>query len=139
MGASLHPNMWEVTKWKSADEVRLAKAFLMTHGAKYQALAPHPELLSVFKTGNTLQEGWAYCLRTDDKKLFKLYFEKNAMRPDLSGALPNTAYKAQWFDPRTGEWSNAGDGTLTSNAQGLIVLPAYPTSTDDWCMSLSLD
>jgi len=70
-----------------------------------------PGLLSVFKgdapawvgTGRNRvapQEGWAYCMRTDEQKHFKLYFERNAARPDLSGALPQCVYKAQWFDPR---------------------------------------
>jgi hypothetical protein len=76
-------------------------------------------------------------MRTDDKRHFKLYFERNAARPDLSGALPSTAYKAQWFDPRTGAWSEAGAGTITSDAQGRIALPACPTSADDWGLGLS--
>ena len=129
--------MWISIKWSTANELRYAKAFMMTHGARYQDLAPHREFLSVFKTGNMLQEGWAYCMRTDDKKLFKLYLEKGAARPDLSGALPNAAYKAQWFDPRTGAWNKAGNGALTSDAEGRIVLPACPTSGDDWGMSMS--
>ncbi len=134
--ASKYPNMWVSVKWRSADEVHLAKDFMVTPPGRYQDLAPHPEFLSVSKTGKVPQEGWAYCMRTDDKTLFKLYFEKNAARPDLSGASPNAEYKAQWYDPRTGAWSNAGDGTLTSDAQGRITLPACPTSTDDWGLSL---
>jgi hypothetical protein len=142
-------NMWVSIKWQSANEMRLAPAFLMADGTNYQDLVPHRELLSVFKTGNdpawvgvretrtAPQEKWAYCTRTDDKKHFKMYFERNVTRPDLSGALPNTVYKARWFDPRTGAWSNAGEGTLASDAQGKIVLPACPTSADDWGLSLS--
>jgi hypothetical protein len=76
-------------------------------------------------------------MRTDDRQLFKIYFQKGAAHPDLSGALPNTAYKAQWLDPRTGAWSNAGNGTLTSDAQGRIVLPPFFTSSDDWALSLA--
>lgn len=133
------PNMWVAVKWQSANEVRLVTKFLMTHGAKYQDLVPHRELLSVFKTGTWPTEGWAFLMRTDDKQLFKLYFQKNAKRPDLSGALPSAVYKAQWFDPRTGAWSPVGNGTLTSDAQGVIALPATPTATDDWALSLSRD
>jgi hypothetical protein len=129
--------MWIAAKWQSANEVRFVPKFMMTHGAKYQDLVPHRELLSVFKTGNFPVEGWAFLMRTDDKQLFKVYFQKRAAHPDLSGALPNTAYKAQWFDPRTGAWSNAGNGTITSDGQGRIVIPAFPTSDDDWALSLS--
>jgi hypothetical protein len=131
------PNMWVSIKWQSANEVQLVPKFLMTAGAKYQDLAPHPELLSVSKTGDWPTEGWAFLMRTDDKQLFKLYFEQRAAHPDLSGALPNTSYKAQWFDPRTGAWSNAGDGTLTADSQGRIILPAFPTADGDWALSLS--
>ena len=142
-------NMWVSIKWQSANEVRLAPAFLMADGTNYPDLAPHRELLSVFKTGrdpawigfretgSAPQEGWAYCMRTDDKRHFKLYFERNVTRPDLSGALPDSVYRARWFDPRSGAWSNAGEGTLTSDSQGKIVLPACPTAADDWGLSLS--
>lgn len=131
------PNMWVTIKWQSANEVQLAKTFMMTHGAKYQDLAPQRELLSVFKTGNWPTEGWAFLMRTDDKQLFKIYFQKQAAHADVSGAIPNTAYKAQWFDPRSGAWSHAGSGTLTADGEGRIVLPAIPTAHDDWALSLS--
>lgn len=131
------PNMWISVKWQSANEVQFARKFIMTHGAKYQDLVPHRELLSVFKIGNWPTEGWAFLMRTDDQQLFKLYFQKYAARPDLSGALPKSVYKARWFDPRTGEWSNVGDGTLTADAQGKIVLPETPNSSEDWGLSLS--
>lgn len=143
------PKMWEAIMWPSANEVRLAPAFLMADGVNYQDLVPHRELLSVFKSGpkgaraywqnakNLPQEGWAYCMRTDDKRFFKLYFERKAPLPTLSGARPGAAYKAKWFDPRTGAWSNAGAGNLTADAQGIITLPPVPTVTDDWGLSLA--
>jgi hypothetical protein len=132
------PNMWVAVKWQSANEVQYASKFLMTHGAKYQDLAPHRELLSVFKTGDWPTEGWAFLMRTDDKQLFKLYFQRKAAHPDLSGALPNTEYKAQWFDPRTGDWSNADSGKLRSDTLGRIAIPPLPTPNDDWALSLSI-
>jgi hypothetical protein len=131
------PNMWQSSTWKSSGETQFAAKFLMTHGAKYQDLAPHPEFLSVSKTGDWPTSGWAFLLRTEDKQLFKVYFQRKAAHPDISGALPNTSYKAQWFDPRTGAWSNAGSGTLKADAQGRIAIPAFPTADDDWALSLS--
>ena len=142
-------NMWVSIKWQSANEVPLAERFLAADGVRLQDLVPHRELLSVYKTGadrawagygktsDIRQEGWAYCMRTDDRRHFRLYFERNAARPDLSGAQPDSVYEAKWFDPRTGAWSKAGDGTLRSDAQGRIALPAWPTTADDWGMSLS--
>ena len=142
-------NMWVSIKWQAANEAPLAGRFLEADGVRVQDLVPRRELLSVSKTGadakfvhysdtsKILQEGWAYCMRTDDKRHFKLYFERHAARPDLSGALPDTSYEAKWFDPRTGEWSKAAGGTLASDALGRIALPACPTGADDWGLSLS--
>jgi hypothetical protein len=144
-------NMWVSIRWQSAAEVPLAGRFLMAEGVRPQDLVPRRELLSVSRTGteekfvhydNTskiLQEGWAYCLRTDDRRNFRIYFERNVTRPDLSGALPDASYRAQWFNPRTGEWASAAGGTLRSDAQGRIVLPAVPSASDDWGLSLSQD
>lgn len=142
-------NMWVSILWRAAEEVPLAGRFLTAGGVRVQDLAPHRELLSVSKTGTdakfvhysdtskVLQEGWAYCLRTADKRHFKLYFERNAVRPDLSGALPGTTYEAKWFDPRTGEWREAASGALESDGHGRMALPVCPTVTDDWGLSLS--
>ena len=51
--------------------------------------------------------------------------------------MPGSVYKAQWFDPRTGEWSAAGGGRLKSDAQGRLELPAVPDSSEDWRVSLT--
>ena len=131
-----HPLMWVSVTWNAASQAQHAGTFMLTHGNKYWDLLPHKELLSPAWNSTPY---WAYCMRTDDKQLFKLYFEKNAARTDLSGALPNTAYKAQWFNPRTGTWTNVGDsGTVKSGDDGVIPLPACP-STEDWCLSLSTE
>jgi hypothetical protein len=143
-------NMWVSITWQAANEVPLTEKFLTEGGVRVQDLVPHRELLSVSKTGTDakfvhfsdttkiLQEGWSYCMRTEDKRHFKMYFERDAIRPDLSGAVPGGKYQAQWFNPRTGGWTPAGDGTLTATPQGLVALPDVPTSTDDWALSLVL-
>lgn len=140
-------NMWESIKWHSANEVPLAEKFVREGGIRPETLVPHRELLSVFKSGTEekyvhytdtsklKQEGWAYCMRTDDQRTFRIYLERNAVRPDLSGALPNASYAAKWFNPRTGAWTSAGD--LKADGAGRIVLPAAPAG-DDWGLSLSV-
>jgi len=131
-----HPLMWVSVLWNNANETQYAKTFMMTHGAKYQHLVPHKEVLSPAWNSSNY---WAYCMRTDDKKLFKLYFEKD-LKSKISGALPNTSYKAHWFNPRTGEWSSAGmNGTLLSDEKGVIELPLAMPSAEDWGLSLSVD
>jgi hypothetical protein len=131
--------MWEAVMWKSANEPQYAARFMLASGARYQELEPHPELLLVAKTGEWPTEGWSFLMRTADRRMFKLYFQRKAASANLSGALPNTAYKAQWFDPRTGAWSNAANGSLRSDSQGRIRIPALPTPDEDWALSLSSD
>ena len=132
----LHPLMWVSVLWKNAEETQHARTFMLTHGAKYQDLAPHKELLSPAWNSTS---NWSYCMRTHDQRLFKLYFERNAVPVNLTGVLPNTTYKAHWFNPRTGAWINVGSGTLASDAQGQLVLPACPTAAEDWGLSLSTE
>jgi hypothetical protein len=42
----------------------------------------------------------------------------------------------QWFDPRNGQWSNAGTGSLKANVWGWIALPDFPSETD-WGVKLT--
>jgi hypothetical protein len=64
-----------------------------------------------------------------------LYFEADTPPAALRSALPDRSYRAQWFDPRTGQWSDAG--TLTADQRTYVQLPAKPTS-DDWALKLVL-
>jgi hypothetical protein len=130
-----HPLMWVSVLWSNANETQHARTFMLNHGDKYQHLVPRKDLLS--PAWNSTKH-WAYCMRTDDQTLFNLYFEKGG-RESVSGALPNTIYNAQWFDPRTGRWTEAGDtGSLRSNAEGVLSLPACPNADQDWCLNLQL-
>jgi hypothetical protein len=127
------PLMWESVLWQNANQAIHARTFMLTNGAKYQDLVPHKEYLSPAWNST---DNWAYCMLTDDKKLFKIFFEKD-IKDNVSGALPNTVYNAQWFNPRTGEWINAGlNGTLKSDAYGIVIIPSPPTSSEDWGLSL---
>lgn len=137
---------WEAIRWPAGAQMPHLKTFVMSEGARYQNLVPHQELLSPNKSGKDDGFlGWAYCARTDDKEFFLLYFEKDSPKATLSGALPNRRYVAQWFNPRTGEWSHVKTsgtltGTLRSEAAGNFALPDFPagssTSQNDWAMKL---
>jgi hypothetical protein len=142
-------NMWVSIKWHSASQAPLAEKFIRAGGVDLKDLVPSRELLSVYKTGESaeyvhwtdtsklLQEGWSYCMRTGDKRHFKIYFERKVPTPVLSGAMPDAVYAAQWFDPRSGQWSPAAGGTLRADTEGRIQLPPVPSSSDDWGLSLS--
>ena len=81
--------------------------------------------------------GWAYCARTPDKTFFLAYFEKDCPNHSIiRGASPQATYQAEWFDPRTGQWSKAGTGRLKANVWGWIELPDFPAN-DDWGLKLT--
>jgi hypothetical protein len=135
--------IWDVIKWPSADQMRHLKTFVLSEGRKYQDLVPSVDLLSPNRTGQPLTcVGWAYCARTAEKNLFLLYFERDCPQAALTGALPGGKYTAQWFNPRTGAWLDAGSGVLTADTNGKIALPRFPgdeaTAKDDWAMKLRL-
>jgi hypothetical protein len=83
--------------------------------------------------------GWAYCARTDDKKLFLLYFERDCPQATLYGAEPDARYRATWFDPRTGQWGDPA--TLEAGGAGNIDLSSFPDGTTrsavDWALKLT--
>jgi len=131
--------LWEAIRWPAGAHMQHLKTFVLSQGRRYQDLVPRVELLSPNKTGpKEGWTGWAYCARTDDRGLFMLYFEKDCPRATLSGARPSATYSARWFDPRMGEWKNAGE--VTADASGKIALPAFPDgaekSTADWALLL---
>ena len=122
-------HIWEVVRWESADQMRHLARFILSEGRKYQDLVPNNELLDPHRSGPERDfVGWACAARTDDKHLFMLYFEMACPRATLSGALPNAAYNATWFNPRTGQWQPAQ--TLTANPKAQINLPPFPEATE---------
>jgi hypothetical protein len=112
------------------------RTFALSLGRRFQELAPDADLVSPNKTHVTHgYEGWAYCSRTPDKKVFLAYFEKGCPRGRIRSARPLSAYRAQWFDPRKGTWLNAGSGTVESNSTGILQLPEFPGDLD-WGLRL---
>jgi hypothetical protein len=132
-----NPHMWEAFQWNSAAEMRHLPSFAFSVGRRYQDLVPNSDLVSPNKTQTTHgYEGWAYCARTPEKDIFMIYFEKGCPRSQMRAARPQSAYRAQWYDPRKGAWLEAGAGWLKSNVLGVIVLPEFP-SDNDWGLRLT--
>ncbi len=128
--------MWEALPFKSAAQMQHLGAFVTSEGRRYQELVPRAGLVSPNQSGEPKgYRGWAYCARTEDKGLFLLYFEKDCPRATLGGAMAGGSYRARWFDPRSGAWSEAP--RLAANPSGAIALPAFP-SDNDWALSLAL-
>jgi hypothetical protein len=108
----------------------------MSIGRRYQELVPMADLVSPNKTADLKSyEGWAYCARTPDREIFLAYFEKGCGHGEIRGAKLNTKYHAEWFDPRTGTWQDAGTGTLKSSMIGVLTVPSLP-SDEDWALRL---
>jgi hypothetical protein len=143
-GADIEPGsdpfMWQAFQWSSADQMKYLKTFALCEGSRYHDLVPDANLVSPSETHLTKGfVGWAYCARTPDKTFFLAYFEKDCPNHSMiRGASPQTTYRAEWFDPRTGQWSKAGDGRLKANVWGWIILPDF-SSNDDWGLKLVAD
>ena len=139
-GADIEPaaptKMWDAFQWKSAAEMQYLRTFAFSIGRRYQDLVPCADLVSPNKTHDLMSyEGWAYCARTDDRKIFLAYFEKGCPREQVRGARLNSDYRAQWFDPRNGTWLDLPGGTVRSNEIGIIELPPVPDD-NDWGLKL---
>ena len=140
-GADIEPaaptKMWDAFQWRSGAEVQHLRTFAFSLGKRYQELVPLADLISPNKNANLLSyDGWAYCARTPDKQFFLAYFEHGCPKAQLRGAKLNSVYRAQWFNPRDGTWSDVpGNGRLRSNKIGVIGLPDFPAATD-WGLKL---
>jgi len=139
-GADIEPpapiKMWDAFQWISGAQMKYLRDFAFSIGRRYQELEPDADLVSPNKDYNLkAYEGWAYCARTADKEIFLAYFEKGAPRAEVRGARLNGAYRAQWFDPRSGSWQDVGSGAVHSDQIGIIELPDFPGDTD-WGLRL---
>ncbi len=134
-------SIWESIQWPVAAQLQHLRSFVMSEGAQYQHLVPRVGLVSPNRSGEEMgYRGWAYCARTAEGDLVLLYFEAQCPRATVSGAAPHAAYRASWFDPRTGAWTDVASAALTADESGVIALPPFPdgstTSKSDWALKL---
>lgn len=139
-GADIEPTaptkMWDAFQWTSGSQMQYLRKFAFSIGRRYQDLVPDtgfvvPSSTHVVKG----YEGWAYAARTPDKEIFLVYFEKGCPQSLVRGAKVMSQYRAQWFDPRSGAWSDVGSGLLTAGNIGEVQLPQFPSEMD-WGLSL---
>jgi len=128
--------MWDAFTWRSAAEMKYLKNFALSIGNRYQDLVPQVDLVTPNRTHDVLSyEGWAYCARTADKNIFMVYFEAGCPRSEIRGSQLNSVYRAQWFNPRNGTWTDVANGQLASSKIGIITLPRLPDEAD-WGLKL---
>jgi hypothetical protein len=141
-GADIEPaapiKMWDALRWNSGMQMKYLSEFILSCGKRYQDLVP--DQFVVPSQTHTVKgyEGWANAARTQDKDLFLAYFEKGCPKGLLRGAKLMGIYRAKWFDPRTGAWSDIDDGRLRSNNIGEIQLPDFPAD-EDWALCLTYE
>jgi hypothetical protein len=144
-GGNIEPvaktHIWDVLPWESAAQMRHLASFVLSQGREYQKLVPHADLVQPNRLGPPKDfVGWAYCARTDDQRLFLLYFEKDCLPATLAGASTGRRYEARWFNPRTGTWTDAR--TWETDSKGGLQIRAFPEggtkSQLDWALKLVL-
>ena len=121
------PHIWDAMKYESANYMKHLESFILSEGAKYQELEPSNKNIHPQKAPNSMDmglDGWSYMMYTADKTLALLYFENNAVLPELSGFKPTTEYSFQWYDPITGNWKEKR--IIKSNKNGRLQLPNFP-------------
>jgi hypothetical protein len=121
------PHIWDTMKYESANYMKHLESFILSEGAKYQELEPSNKNIHPQKAPNSMDmglDGWSYMMYTADKTLALLYFENNAVLPELSGFKPTTEYSFQWYDPITGNWKEKK--IIKSNKNGRLQLPNFP-------------
>jgi len=134
------PYIWQTLKMPIMDQAKYFMTFINSEGAGYQELELASDDLSSPRTEAIKMDEWAFMLRTPGRELVLLYFENEATRQTISGLLPDTRYRAQWYDPRRGEWIDIESGRLASDEEGTLEMPAYPSGKDiaenDWAAKL---
>ena len=140
-GADVHPkanpHMWEAFQWNSASQMKHLRTFALSIGRRYQDLIPDagPGVTQP-DADHHGYEGWAYSAHTPERDIILAYFEKACPTSQIRTVRPLSTYRAEWFDPRAGTWIDAGEGWLQSNANGVILLPAFPADLD-WGLRLA--
>jgi hypothetical protein len=49
-------------------------------------------------------DGWSFMMRTPEKDLAFLYFENQAVLPEITGFSPGKEYIFHWYNTLNGEW-----------------------------------
>lgn len=139
---------WEPFSFASHSQMKHLGTFMLSESNAYwDLILAHNDLnprTSAAGENNNL-DGWAYMMRNEGKTLALLYFENACRQAQVLNMIPDRTYNAQWFNPRTGEWSDANSGTLTADGSGTIQLPLFPNGSnmtadnEDWAMKLFTD
>ncbi|HUQ10180.1 MAG TPA: DUF5060 domain-containing protein [Steroidobacteraceae bacterium] len=125
--AGWRPHIWTALRYTSGAQMKHLAAFVLSEGARYQDLALAAGDLDPRGIPDALADGldgWSFLMRTPQRDFALAYFENRALAPRLRGFTPKANYQWSWFDPRTGQWRDAG--RLRADASGVLVAPGFP-------------
>ena len=139
--AGARPHVWDALKYESARYMRPLHDLILSEPGKYQALQLARQDVRPHKAPDAPADGldgWAYMMRTPDRRLAFLYFEHRSVLPTLHGFTPGAAYSFRWYDPATGEWKERV--RIQAGADGVLRIPAFPSaagrSFNDWAAKI---
>lgn len=139
--AGWRPHIWDALRYRSGEQMQHLHHFVLSEGRRYQQLLLASADLQPRSIPNALEDGldgWSFMMRTADRGFALLYFEWQALRPQVTGLTPNARYRWTWFDPRVGRW--ADEIEITADATGAIAAPPFPggatQATQDWAAKL---
>jgi hypothetical protein len=139
--AGQRPHIWDAMKYESANYMQFLKAFILSEGEKYQELLPATQNIYPRKAPDSVEmglDGWSYMMCTADKSMALLYFENDAVLPELNNFKPDTEYIFQWYDPITGKWKEKTN--LRADKAGKLQLPEFPKDNEvkmrDWAAKI---
>ena len=140
--AGARPHVWDAFKYKSAGYMKYLEAFILSEGKKYEDLQLARQDVQPNKAPDSPPaglDGWAYMMRTPDKKMAFLYFENESVLPELNNFKPGAEYTFQWYDTMTGEWKN--NTIIKADENGKLIVPEFPggekTSSRDWAAKIT--
>ena len=120
------PYIWTALRYRSGEQMRHLHDFVLSEGAWYQQLAPASADISTRRSASAADtglDGWAFLMRTPDRRFALAYFETKTPRFRLAGFSPGGRYAWRWYDVRTGAWSKAR--SVRADAQGTLATPPF--------------
>jgi hypothetical protein len=139
--AGARPHFWDALKYESARYMQHLAAFILSEGDKYQQLQLGSENIHPQKAPHSPPmglDGWSYMMCTPEKDFAMLYFENQAVLPTLSDFKPDSSYRIQWFNPKTGQWKDSV--VIKSDEKGTLKMPEFPDgenpSITDWAAKI---
>jgi hypothetical protein len=139
--AGARPHFWDAFNYESANYMKYLREFVVSESENFQKLELARQDLKPNKAPNAPEDGldgWAYMMRTPDKKLAFLYLENESVLPSLSNFNIGSNYTFQWYNPEKGEWGKKI--VIEANSSGILQIPDMPEKGNrkfnDWAAKI---